>query len=260
MMQSDPEFQAFKDRVILAKPLLAESQRRIERGQIDGEQRPKRTTLVKVDDDIGKGFDASPLWTENKNGLSLIHETPCCCQAQLSLIPRKNPFALPLGRNEQVRHRPCQKARNERPFVADAQVEKCRLPAPHDFAIPKPRRPPVVLNQAPRLVAAQPVGKVVELITVGKYGRKAYDASLSCIRPLQQSLDLDLVAHLALLRSDHMAFIKHKQTHVIEQTGVVAQCEVDLFRCRHYDISRANCILVKTGDADAPVKSRDRFA
>ena len=71
---------------------------------------------------------------------------------------------------------------------------------PYYFAEAQTRRPPVVLNKASRLVSSQPVGEVVELIAVGKNRRKADDTPLKGIRPLQQPLNLHLVADFALVR------------------------------------------------------------
>jgi len=98
MMQSDPEFQAFKDRVILANHSWAEQPARYRawlRSTVSNG--PKRTTLVKVDDDVGKWFDASPLWTENQNVCPSIHERHAVAKHRLSLIPRKNSFYVPLA-------------------------------------------------------------------------------------------------------------------------------------------------------------------
>ena len=72
------------------------------------------------------------------------------------------------------------------------------------------------------MVAPQPCGEVVELVAVGEDRRQAYDPPFVRIGAPEEPLDLHLVANLALIEADHVAFVEDEQTDVIEKGRIVA--------------------------------------
>src|SRR4051794_22549303 len=80
------------------------------------------------------------------------------------------------------------------------------------------------------------------------------------IRPFQKALDLDLVAHLSLAQADHMTLVEHQQTNVIEQTGIIAQREIEFLGSCYNDVALPDRILIKAADANAAVEGRNGLA
>ena len=73
-----------------------------------------------------------------------------------------------------------------------------------------------------RMIPSKPVRKVVELIAVRQNRRQAYNPTVSGVGSLQQSLNLDFVAHLAFVDADHVAFVEDQQADVVKQRRIVA--------------------------------------
>jgi hypothetical protein len=92
------------------------------------------------------------------------------------------------------------------------------------------------------------------LITVGKDRRKAYDPASVRIGTAKKPLNLHLIAYLALIEANHVPFVEHEQTDVVEKGRVIAEREVELLRRRHYDVSLADCVLVEAADPDTAVE------
>jgi len=207
---------------------------------------------VQIDDSISERLDMSSNWTEHENRLTLVDQSPSRREAKLAEIARKNIPALSNGRNKAGKE-----ARDEGTLVADTQIEATHPTVPDDFAEPEPRRTPVVLYQPARLIAAQPVCEVIELVAVREDGGEANNAPLMRVGALKQPLDLDFVADLALVEADHMAFVEYQETNVVEEAGVATQCEVQLLgRCDH-DMPLPDSVFVEPAHADATVKGRD---
>src|SRR4051812_14550128 len=76
---------------------------------------------------------------------------------------------------------------------------------------------------------------------------------------LEESLDLHLVADLALIEADHMAFVEDKKAYIIEKRRIVSQRKVKFFGCGNNDIALADCILVETTHADTAIEGGDSF-
>ena len=110
------------------------------------------------------------------------------------------------------------------------------------------------------MIAAQPGGKVVELVAIGQDRRKADDPSLLRVRAAKKPLDLYLVPDLALVWADHMPFVEDQQADIIKKRGVIAQGEVELLRRRDHDVALPYGILVEAADADAAIEGRDGLA
>jgi len=75
---------------------------------------------------------------------------------------------------------------------------------------------------------------------------------------LQQTLDLHLIADLAPVEADHVAFVEDEEPDIVEKARVVAQSEVELPRSRD-DVARADCVFVEIVDTDASIERRDRL-
>ena len=71
------------------------------------------------------------------------------------------------------------------------------------------------------MISPQPSGKVVELVAIGQDRRKAHDPPLVRVRAAKQPLDLHLVADLALVEADHVAFVENEQADVVEKRGLL---------------------------------------
>ena len=153
-----------------------------------------------------------------------------------------------------------QESLHERALGADAEIEEGGIAAPDHLAVPHPCRSPVVLNQLARMVSAQPVCEVFELLAIGEHRRETDDTPVRCIWPLQEPLDLNLVAHFALAKPDHMPFVEDQEADVVDQRGIVSEREVELFGGGHHDVALSEHIFVEAADADAAVKRRDFFA
>ena len=80
------------------------------------------------------------------------------------------------------------------------------------------------------------------------------------VRAAKQPLDLHLVADLALVEADHVAFVEDEQADVVEKGRIVAEREVELLRRRDDDVAFPDGVLVEAADPDAAVERRDRLA
>ena len=72
------------------------------------------------------------------------------------------------------------------------------------------------------MIAPQPCREVIELIAIGKDRREAHDAALVRVRTTKEPLNLHLIADLALVEADHVAFVEDEKADVIEQGRIVA--------------------------------------
>ncbi|KAK42326.1 hypothetical protein BG58_05835 [Caballeronia jiangsuensis] len=171
---------------------------------------------MQVDDNLSEGFNTPALWTVDQNRLAIADKPPRRSKAQLPLVIRKEPGALLLRKHEQWWRRASKKAGHEWPFITDAKIEtRCRR-IPDDLAETEASRAPVVLDWTARLIASQPCREVFELISVGKDRREADDAALIRIPSTKEALNLNLISNFSLSRSDHVAFVEHKQANVIK--------------------------------------------
>ncbi len=80
------------------------------------------------------------------------------------------------------------------------------------------------------------------------------------VRTVKKPLDLNLVANLALIETDHVPFVEDEQADVIEKGWIVAQREVELLRCRYHDVPFPDRVLVEAANPDAAVEGRYRLA
>ena len=78
-----------------------------------------------------------------------------------------------------------------------------------------------MLDQATWVIPPQPPGEVIKLIPIGQDRREAHDPTFVRVRATKQSLDLHLVANLALIEADHVTFIEDEQAYVIQEGRVV---------------------------------------
>ena len=110
------------------------------------------------------------------------------------------------------------------------------------------------------MIAAQPCGKVVELVAIRQDRREADDPPLLRVRAAKEPLDLHLVANLTLVGADHMPFVEDQQADIIEKRRIIAQREVELLGRRDDDVSLADRVLVEAADANTAIEGRDGLA
>jgi hypothetical protein len=72
MVQCHAQAKAFQDRAVWSQPFFPKRDSGVEDRLIGLKERAQRSALVKIDDNIGEGFDASPLWAEDENGLPIL--------------------------------------------------------------------------------------------------------------------------------------------------------------------------------------------
>lgn len=149
--------------MVRAEPLRAERERGVQHYLVDQKQRRQGAALVQIDDAISKGFDMGAHRTEHEDGLTITHKTPRDGEAKLAEIAGEWLLASADGWYEAG-----EEARNERAFLANTQVQSCVLAVPDHLAIAEPRRPPVIFDEAPGLVATEPSGEIFELVSVGQ--------------------------------------------------------------------------------------------
>ncbi len=192
---------------------------------------------------------------EEEHGLPVVDETPCGGKAEFAEIARER-FLTPSHRGNESG----EEVWNERAFLADAQVQPGVLAIPDHLTIAQPRRPPIVLDEAPGLVAAEPSGEIVELVAVGQDGRETNDPTLGGVWASQEPLDLNLIADFTLTESDHVAFVEDEQADVVEEARIVPQREIQFLRRRDHDVALADRIFVEPADPNAPIERGDRFS
>ena len=172
---------------------------------------------MQIDNNVGEGLNAPAFWAKDKGRLAIINESPSCRQAKLALIFRKEARATPLWWYEVRRGKSGEESLYPWTLVADAKVESSKGRVPDDLAEPQSRRPPIVLDQAAGMVAAEPRREIIQLIPIGKDRRQADDTAIVCIGTPKESLNLHLVADLALVHANHVAFVEDKKADIIEQ-------------------------------------------
>ena len=89
----------------------------------------------------------------------------------------KEPRAATLRRDPVRRRGAGKETLDPGPLVADAKVEPRGWRRPDHLAEPQPGRPPIILDQPARMIAAQPRREVVELVAIGQDCRQADDAA-----------------------------------------------------------------------------------
>src|ERR1700692_3135524 len=112
MVQSDAESQAFQDCTARPKPFLAKRNRRVQDIRIALRERGERATLMQLDDDVGKGLNASTFRAENENRLALVYEPPSGRQAEFTLVVWKEACPASLRRHEVRGRKPYQEPLN----------------------------------------------------------------------------------------------------------------------------------------------------
>ena len=260
VVQRDTEAKAFEDGAVRPEPFLAKRDRGVEDRGIGFEQRAQRAALMKIDDHVGERLDASPLRAEDQDGLPILDEPPRRREAEFALIVREEPRSTTLWRHPVRRRRSGEETLHPRALVADAKVQSRGGRCPDHLAEPQPGRPPVILDQAAGVITPQPCGEVVELIAVGQDRRQAHDPPFVRVRATKESLDLYLVADLALVEADHVPFVEDEEADIIEEGRIVAEREVELLRRRDDDVAFPDRVLVEAAHPDAAVERRDRLA
>ena len=172
------------------------------------EQRAQGTSLMQIDDNVGERLDAAPLGTEDEDGLAVVNQPPGGCKAEFALVVGKEPSAATLGRDPVGRGSADKESLDPGPLVADAQIEPRGWRRPHYLTEPQPGRPPVILDQPSRMIAAEPSGEVIELVAVGQDCRETDDPALLSISTAQKPLNLHLVADLTFIEADHVPFVE----------------------------------------------------
>jgi hypothetical protein len=74
--------------------------------------------------------------------------------------------------------------------------------------------------------------------------RQADDAPGHCVCAAKKALHERLVANLTLARANHMTFIEDDQSHIIDKSGIIAQCKIELLRRCDDDLARTKGIFV----------------
>ena len=233
---------------VRAEPFLAERDRGVEDRRVGLEQGAQRAALMEIDDHVGERLDASPLRAKDQDGLPILDQPPGRRQAELALIVREEPGSTTLRRHPVRRRGAGEETLDPRPFVADAKVEPRGGRCPDHFAEPQPGRSPVVLDQAAGVITPQPCGEVVELVAIGQDRRQAHDPPLVRVRTAKEPLDLHLIADLALIEADHVAFVEDEQADVVEKGRIVAEREVELLRRRDDDVALPDRVFIEAAD------------
>jgi hypothetical protein len=172
---------------------------------------------VEIDNYVCEWFIAAPLRAENQDGLPIFDKPPGRREAELALVIREEASPTALRMDKKWRRRSGQETLDPGTLVTDAEVQPRCGRRPHDFAKPQPRRPPVILDQTSRVVTPQPCCEVVQLVTIGKDRRQTHDTPVVRVRTPKEPLDLYLITNLALIETDHMAFIENEKANVIKK-------------------------------------------
>jgi hypothetical protein len=217
VVQRDAQAKASEDSAVLPEPFLPKRDRGVEDRRIGFEQRAQRAALIKIDNYVRERLDASPLRAEDQDGLAILDQPPGRRQAEFALVAGEEAGSATLWRNPvrwrgSVRKR-CTHGRSS----PTRRFSRCGGRRPHHLPEPQPGRTPVILNQAAGAITPQPCGEVVELIAVGQDRREVHNSSFVRVRTAKESLDLHLVTDLAFIEADHVPFVEHEQTHVIEK-------------------------------------------
>ena len=150
----------------------------------------------------------------DQHGLPFIDEPPRRGETQLSLIGRKAESPLLLRRYSSGRHRPCQDLDTHGRSSADTKVESSKGRVPYHLAEPQSRRSPVVLDDSGWVIPPKPRRKIIHLVAVGEMAER-HTIRRSCALAPKEPLNLCLVADFALVKPDHVAFIKNEKANVV---------------------------------------------
>lgn len=94
------------------------------------------------------------------------------------------------------------------------------------------------------MIGANPRCEVIELLTLWQDRRQTDDTPGRCVDSAQKALHERFVANLTFARADHMAFVEDDQSHIVDKSRIITQCEVELLRGCDDDLASTQRIFV----------------